>query len=117
MSEQTLHTHMRLPIKEQSDHSLYCLFAIQQSFLFKCWPFKESTFNKKTELLFGIVYPFTFMQIVSQLHRGWSIFTLTLLHSERPNLHTILAFLSAIGLTNLSCLEKKKKLCSHENPF
>ena len=26
-------------------------------------------------------------------------FTLTLLHSERPKLHTILAFLSAIGLT------------------
>ena len=25
--------------------------------------------------------------------------TLTLLHSERPKLHTILAFLSAIGLT------------------
>ena len=27
--------------------------------------------------------------------------SLTLLHSDRPKLHTILAFLSAIGLTDL----------------
>ena len=34
-----------------------------------------------------------------------SLFAIALLHSERPKLHTILAFLSAIGLTNCRSLE------------
>ena len=33
--------------------------------------------------------------------------TLTLLHSERPKLHAILAFLSAIGLTQLAFIISK----------
>ena len=33
------------------------------------------------------------------IHRITEVQHLTLLHSERPKLHTILAFLSAIGLT------------------
>ena len=31
-------------------------------------------------------------------HQKFYAYSLTLLHSERPKLHTILAFLSAIGL-------------------
>ena len=35
-----------------------------------------------------------------------SVFLLTLLHSERPKLYTILAFLSAIGLINAAFIIK-----------
>ena len=35
--------------------------------------------------------------------------TLTLLHSERPKFHAILAFLSAIGLTQLAFIISKAK--------
>ena len=36
-------------------------------------------------------------------HILWVFFCLTLLHSGRPKLHTVLAFLSAIGLTQKVC--------------
>ena len=44
-------------------------------------------------------------------------YSLTLLHSERPKLHTILAFLSAIGLKGHNYMEKssnqnKKVICA-----
>ena len=38
------------------------------------------------------------------------IINLTLLHSERPKLYTILAFLSAVGLNNEDCT-----CCTSEN--
>ena len=37
---------------------------------------------------------------------------LTLLHSERPKLYTILAFLNAIGLRNLFCMFAVIIFCS-----
>ena len=40
---------------------------------------------------------------------------LTLLHSERPKLHTILAFLSAVGLRAISFLEEKTVLSKGAN--
>ena len=38
------------------------------------------------------------MKIVELLPLNSYLFTLTLLHSERPKLYTVLAFLNAIGL-------------------
>ena len=39
---------------------------------------------------------------------------LTLLHSERPKLHTILAYLSAVGLKRHSCKAASYQVC--QNP-
>ena len=38
------------------------------------------------------------------------LYNLTLLHSERPNLYTILAFLSAVGLISMSNADGRKLL-------
>ena len=43
-------------------------------------------------------------------------FNLTLLHSERPNLHTILAFLSAIGLIIHYLHTNETSFCSYARP-
>ena len=40
-----------------------------------------------------------------------ALITLTLLHSERPKLNTVLAFLSAIGFIMLDFTEKNILLC------
>ena len=41
-------------------------------------------------------------------HSRECCYTLTLLHSERPKLHTVLAFLSAVGLKNVFKLSGAK---------
>ena len=41
------------------------------------------------------------MKVVDLLLMKAYVYTLTLLHSERPKLYTILVFLSAVGLTSL----------------
>ena len=43
--------------------------------------------------------------------------SLTLLHSEMPKLHTILAFLSAIGLSNSNFRKYVKSFCTAEAPI
>ena len=43
------------------------------------------------------------------------LFTITLLHSERPNLYTILAFLSAVGLKTSSLVATEKSKRSFQN--
>ena len=46
------------------------------------------------------------------LHKNAYINTLTLLHSERPKLYTILAFLSATGLCAKLKMTNLQTLCS-----
>ena len=47
------------------------------------------------------------MIALSLLENNHLVYLLTLLHSERPKLHTIFAFLSAMGLKDMENLKKK----------
>ena len=71
----------------------------------------KSMFSSSQSELGVIEVPLSQLDTSKALTEWWvSQISLTLLHSERPKLHTILAFLSAIGV-NLKVPKSSDKIC------